>query len=79
MQVTKRYCDICGREIPEWLHQGVEIVGHTDMDSGVCGVHDLEVCRECGVEFFKLLHTLKSRAAERGAVENVAQQTQAKT
>ena len=52
MKVTKRYCDICGGEIPQHIHQEISISGHISMDSGCCNNVEIDVCRPCGVEFF---------------------------
>jgi len=64
MKLTKTFCDICKEEVPDHLHQSVELSGHVDICSGVCDSVKLEVCRQCGVEFFLLLQKMKDRAAK---------------
>ena len=63
MKLTKTFCDICKEEVPDYLHQWVELSGHVDMCSGACNSVKLEVCRQCGVEFFLLLEKMKDSAA----------------
>jgi hypothetical protein len=60
MKVTKIFCDICGEEIPDYVHQSVELSGHVDMSSGLCRDIELKVCRQCGVEFFLLIGKIKN-------------------
>ena len=63
MKLTKTFCDICKEEVPDYLHQSVELSRHVDMCSGACDSVKLEVCRQCGVEFFQLLQKMKDSAA----------------
>ena len=58
MKVTKRYCDICGDEIPEHIHQEISISGFISMDSGCCNNVEIDACRQCGVEFFEKYYSM---------------------
>jgi hypothetical protein len=60
MKVTKIFCDICGEEIPDYVHQSVELSGNVNMYSSLCRETKLEVCRQCGVEFFLLVDKIKN-------------------
>ena len=60
MKVTKRYCDICGDEIPVHSNQTVSFSGYPDKESSICSSKNLtDVCRDCGSEFFKLYKNLQ--------------------
>ena len=76
MKLTKTFCDICKEEVPDYLHQSVELSGHVDMCSGACDSVKLEVCRQCGVEFFQLLQKMKDSAANTLGMGDTAHNSQ---
>jgi hypothetical protein len=60
MKKIKYFCDLCGKELPDYCHNRGSLTGAVTVDGRVSYNMNLEeLCNECSSKFWDLYYSLK--------------------